>query len=103
MQVQLASLAAAKDLRLDRLEVAIRGSFDRAGGRLPGVPNRGIVEIRYETHIGSPESPTTVRALAEEAERHCYVLNTLKRAVKIFGRIFHNDNLLLEVAHSPEG
>ena len=95
-------MAALRDLRIDALEFAIRGYFDRRGGRVPAVPNHGFDEIRYETRIQSPETPERIRALVEGAERHCYVLNTLKRAAKISGRIVLNGTLLMEIEHTPE-
>ena len=95
-------MAALRDLRIDALEFAIRGYFDRRGGRVAGVPNLGFEEIRYETHIQSPEPPDRIRALVDEAERHCYVLNTLRRAVKISARIILNGTLLMEVEHPRE-
>ncbi len=95
-------MAALKDLTLDALEFSIRGYFDRRGGRLQDVPNRGFEEIRYETSIQSPESPQRIKELVEEAERHCYVLNTLRRAVKISARIVLNGELLMELESTPE-
>jgi len=92
-------VAALRDITLDGLEFTIRGYFDRRGGRVAGVPNRGFDEIRYETRIQSPEPPERIRALVEEAERHCYVLGTLKRAARLLGRIMLNGALLMEVAH----
>ncbi len=94
-------MAALKDITLDALEFSIRGYFDRRGGRLPDVPNRGFEEIRYETRIQSPDEPDRIKELVEEAERHCYVLSTLKRAAKMSARIFLNGNLLIEVRHTP--
>jgi uncharacterized OsmC-like protein len=95
-------VAALRDLRIDALEFAVRGYFDRRGGRVSGVPNRGFDEIRYETRIQSPEAPERIRELVDEAERHCYVLNTLKRAAKISARIVLNGTLLMEIEHVPE-
>ncbi len=95
-------MAALKEIRLDALEFAIRGYFDRRGGRLAGVPNRGFDEIRYEIRIESPEPPQRVKELVEEAERHCYVLSTLRRAAKISARALLNGALLMEMEHTPE-
>jgi uncharacterized OsmC-like protein len=95
-------VAARNEIRLDALEFAIRGYFDRRGGRLPGMPNRGFDEIRYEIRIDSPEPPQRVKELVEEAERHCYVLSTLKRAARISARALLNGALLMEMEHTPE-
>ncbi len=94
-------MAAIRDLRLDALEFAIRGYFDRRGGRVAGVPNRGFEEIHYEIRIQSPDPPERVKELVDEAERHCYVLQTLRRAAKVVGRVFLNGALLMEVEHKP--
>lgn len=94
-------MAALRDITLDVLEFNIRGYFDRRGGRLPDVPNRGFDEIRYEIRIESPDTPDRIKALVEEAERHCYVLNTLRRAVKIRARVTLNGTLLEELEGSP--
>lgn len=95
-------MAALKNIVLDGLEFSIRGYFDRRGGRVAGVPNRGFEEIRYETRIESPEPAERIKNLVEEAERHCYVLSTLRRAVKVSARIVLNGTLLMEIAHTPE-
>jgi hypothetical protein len=95
-------VAALKNVRLDALAFAIRGYFDRRGGRLPEMPNRGFDEIRYEIRIESSEPPERIRELVEEAERHCYVLSTLKRAAKISARALLNGTLLVEMEHTPE-
>ena len=95
-------MAALNDITLDSLEFSIRGYFDRRGGRVAGVANRGFDEIRYETRIQSPETPDRIKALVEEAERHCYVLSTLRRAAKISARIVLNGALLMEFTHPPD-
>jgi len=94
-------VAALKNITLDALEFQIRGYFDRRGGRVAGVPNRGFEEIRYETRIQSPETPERIKELVEEAEAHCYVLSTLRRAAKISARIVLNGILLMEFTHPP--
>lgn len=95
-------MAALKSIRIDKLEFAIRGYFDRRGGRLPGLPNRGFDEIRYEIQIESPEPAERIRELVVEAESNCYVLATLKRAAKISARVLLNGEPLIEVEHKPE-
>lgn len=93
-------MASVRDIPIDALEFSIRGYFDRRGGRVADVPNRGFDEIRYETRIQSPAGSDRVRELVEEAERHCYVLHTLRRAARLFGRILLNGDLLMEVEHA---
>lgn len=93
-------MAALRNLRLDKLAFVIRGYFDRRGGRVAGLPNRGFEEIRYEIQIESPEPPDRIRELVVEAERHCYVLATLKRAAKISARVLLNAEPLMEIEHA---
>lgn len=93
---------SAEEITLDTVEFTIRGYFNRAGGRFAGVLNRGIEEIQYETRINSPETPEVIKALAHDAEAYCYVLATLRRAVRINGRILHNGLLLFETTHGPD-
>jgi len=94
-------VAALNDITIDLLEFSIRGYFDRRGGRVANVPNRGFEEIRYETRIQSPEPAERIKTLVEEAERHCYVLATLRRAIKVSARIVLNGRLLTEFTHPP--
>jgi uncharacterized OsmC-like protein len=95
-------VAALKDITLDALEFSIRGYFDRRGGRVAGLPNRGFEDIRYETHIQSPEPPERIKELVEEAERHCYVLSTLRCAAKVSARIILNGAPLMEFTHPQD-
>jgi uncharacterized OsmC-like protein len=95
-------VASLKDITLDGLEFSIRGYFDRRGGRVAGLPNRGFEEIRYETRIQSPEPAERIKELVEEAERHCYVLSTLRRAAKVSARIILNGVPLMEFTHAPD-
>ncbi len=94
-------MAALRELTLGKLEFQIRGYLDRRGGRVPDVPNLGFEEIRYEIHLESPDPAARIRALVEEAERHCYVLNTLRRAVRLRARVVLNGALLMESESTP--
>lgn len=94
-------MAALRELTLEKLEFQIRGYLDRRGGRVPDVPNLGFEEIRYEVHLESPDPAARIRALVEEAERHCYVLNTLRRAVRLRARVVLNGALLMESESTP--
>ena len=95
-------MAALRNIALEALEFTIRGYFDRRGGRFTEFPNRGFDEIRYETRIRSTEPAERIAALVEEAERHCYVLATLRRAVKVTARIVLNGAPLMEFTHPAE-
>lgn len=94
-------MAALRELTLEKLEFHIRGYLDRRGGRVPDVPNLGFEEIRYEVHLESPDPAARIQALVEEAERHCYVLNTLRRAVRLRARVVLNGALLMEAESTP--
>lgn len=87
-----AERASVMGLRLDGLEMRVRGSFIAMQGH-------GFDAIEYETRITSPESPEGIKELVELAENDCYVTNTLKRCCRITGRIFLNGELLEERRH----
>jgi uncharacterized OsmC-like protein len=94
-------VAALREITLEKLAFHIRGYLDRRGGRVTGIPNLGFEEIRYEIHLESPDPAARIRALVEEAERHCYVLNTLRRAVRLRARVVLNGAVLAESESSP--
>ena len=69
---QYATLAIARDVELDELQLTARGHFDR---RIGGA----FEEITYDIRLESKASPETIIALSEEAERMCYAHNTLRK------------------------
>lgn len=84
---QYAKLATIHDLRIDDMEVLVLGHIDR---RLDG----GFTDITYQVRLTGAESPEKVKWLAGEAERYCFVHNTLRRALKTSARLCLNGVLL---------
>ncbi len=85
---QFATLAIARDLPLESIQLAARGHFDR---RLGGA----FEEIVYDLRLESRASPESVIALSKEAERMCYAHNTLKRAgVRMVTNLYLNGKQL---------
>ena len=81
---QYATLAIARDVRLDDIQLTARGHFDR---RLDGA----FEEVIYDIKLESSASPGSLVALAREAERMCYAHNTLKNAgVKMTTNLYLN-------------
>ena len=70
---QYATLAIARDVRLDGIQLTARGHFDR---RLGGAFEEVVYDLRLETSADT----RTVVSLAKEAERMCYAHNTLRKA-----------------------
>lgn len=85
---QFATLAVARDLPLEGIQLAARGHFDR---RLGGA----FEEIVYDLRLESRASSESVIALSKEAERMCYAHNTLKRAgVRLVTNLYLNGEQL---------
>jgi uncharacterized OsmC-like protein len=76
--------AVYRDVKLEGVELAARGHFDR---RMGGA----FEEIIYDLRLTSPASREDVLSLAREAEEMCYAHQTLRKAgVKMTTNIFLN-------------
>jgi uncharacterized OsmC-like protein len=85
---QYATLAIARDIELDDIQLTARGHFDR---RIGGA----FEEVVYDLKLKSPSSPESIINLSKEAERMCYAHNTLKKAgVKMVTNLFLNGERL---------
>ena len=85
--------ASLMDLTLDSVKVKTKAVYDLR----PGV---GFEGITYETRIESRENEERIMELVERAEKACYVTSTLKRALKIEGKIYLNSNQVMSRNHS---
>jgi uncharacterized OsmC-like protein len=80
--------AIYRDVKLEGVELAARGHFDR---RMGGA----FEEIIYDLRLTSPSPKEDVLSLAREAEEMCYAHQTLKKAgVKMKTNIFLNGRLI---------
>jgi uncharacterized OsmC-like protein len=76
--------AIYRGVRLEEVEMAARGHFDR---RMGGA----FKEIIYDLRLTSPSARKDILSLAREAEEMCYAHQTLKKAgVKMITNIFLN-------------
>lgn len=85
---QYATLAIARDIPLDDIQLTARGHFDRRVGG-------AFEEVVYDLRLESPATPESIVALSKEAERMCYAHNTLKKAgVKMVTNLYLNGKQL---------
>jgi uncharacterized OsmC-like protein len=81
---QYATLAIARDVPLEGMELTARGHFDR---RIGGA----FQEVVYDLRVTARTQKESIIELAKEAERMCYAHNTLKKAgVKMVTNLFLN-------------
>ena len=79
--------AALMGITLEDVEMSVKGFFNP-------LPGNSYESIEFETRIRSGDSLSQVLELARKAEHECYVTNTLKKAVRVSGKIFLNGELL---------
>jgi len=84
---QYAKLAILHSLGIDTMKILVLGHIDRHLGG-------GFTDITYQVRLTGSESPERVKRLADEAERCCFVHNTLKRALRTSTRLYLNGALL---------
>ena len=88
LMTQCITDAVYRGVKLDNIELAARGHFDR---RLGGA----FSEITYDLKLESKAPKKAITSLAKEAERMCYAHNTLKKAgVKMTTNVFLNGKLI---------
>lgn len=100
-EVMIARNAALRDLRLEDVHIGVRGYFDRRGGRVEGIENRGFEEIRLDIKVRSPENAKTITDLMRTVDRECYALNTLRRAATVRATLELNGEKIDEVEYGP--
>lgn len=81
--------ASALGLRLDRVEVDVRGRLDLRGFLGLAPVAAGYEEVTFQTRIESPEAPERIQELARLVEEHCPVLDILRRPVPVTGTVTH--------------
>lgn len=90
-----ARLAIVQDIALDALALSSVGHIDRS---LDGA----FTDIIFEVRIVSKEPNDRIVGLASEAEKHCFVSNTLKMAIPMTTKIYKNDVLLRTFESGPK-
>lgn len=84
---QYARLAIAHDIAIDALALSVIGHIDRS---LDGA----FTDIIFEVRTSSKEPKERIVGLALEAEKHCFVSNTLKKAIPTSTKVYNNAELL---------
>lgn len=74
--MQWAKLALLEGLKIDSLKASVRGYLDR---RIEG----SFKEIVFDITMTGSESPERMKEFAREAEKLCFVHNTLKNALTL--------------------
>jgi uncharacterized OsmC-like protein len=90
--------AVLMNVPIDSLKMTGRGHFDRSWVFSEA---RAFNDIFYEAQIQSSASEDEVKRLAEAAEKSCYVMNTVKKAIYVEGSIFLNGKKILVTQSSP--
>lgn len=91
---QYITLALARTLALENVKATARGHIHYT---VDGC----LTDIVYDVYLEGPESPEAVKALALDAERYCYLHNTLRAAIPLTVRVYLNDVRILERTTSP--
>lgn len=92
---QYARLAIAEDMSIDTLALSAIGHIDRS---LEGA----FTDIIFEVRINSEEPSERIVDLASKAEKHCFVSNTLRKAIPMKTKIYNNTALLYTFESSPK-
>lgn len=94
-EIMYVAFAALMGIRLDGVEVSLRGQMDLKGMfAVDDAAPPGLERVEYETRLSSPEPPERVRALVEMVGRHCPVLDVLTRPVPVSGKVWLNGQSL---------
>jgi uncharacterized OsmC-like protein len=85
-----AAHAALMDLRLDNVEISVRGLVDERGVYgFPGT-SAAMQDIKYEIRVQSRESPERIRAWFKAVEEGCPAYNTLRHPPQLIRQLSLN-------------
>lgn len=86
-EIVYAANAAVLGIRLEELEITVRGPLDPRGffGVAP-VPN-GFERIELHTRIRSPEEPERIQQLIQTVQAHCPVLDIVQRPLEVSNQV----------------
>jgi len=93
---QYAKLTIARGLAVEDL-----GATNR--GHIHYVVDGRFVDMVVEVRLTGTASREAVETLAREAERHCYVVNTLKAAIPLTTRVTYNGEEIAVLTSAPQG
>lgn len=94
-EIIYSAYAAVLDIPLDEVSVNVKGYIDIRGllAMEESVP-AGYQHITYETSITSSSDAKAIQRLVAMVERHCPLLDTLRRPVEVNGTVSLNGALL---------
>jgi len=99
-EIMYAAYAAVMDIKLDSVEVEVKGYLDVRGLFAMAEVAAGYKNIKFETNISSPAPREKIRQLVEMVESHCPVMDTITRAIEVSGDSYHNGTAVHEM-HQP--
>lgn len=92
---QWAKIAVIEGLEIDNLDAIVRGHTDR---RIDG----RFTDFVFDVRMTGNETAEKVRLAAKEAERLCFVHNTLKLATPVVTNVSLNDKVVYTSKLGPE-
>lgn len=95
LTMQWAKLAIVDDLKIDGIEAIIRGHT--AGRGLDSY----FTDFAFDVMLTGSEDEQKIKKVAVEAERLCYVHNTLKRAVPVASTVSLNGKIVYSSTFGP--
>ncbi len=91
---QIIKLLLVRELAIEAVSGTLRGHVHH---RVDG----GFTDLIYDVHLTGEASDDTLTTLAADAERYCYVHNTLRNAVPMTVRLHLNGRQVTERSSRP--
>lgn len=89
-QVQYVKYAALRDLKIENVEMDVKGYVDQRGILDIGDVESGFKNIKYEVKLETDESIETVKNLVEKVEDVCPAHAALKKSTELRRKIIVN-------------
>jgi len=91
---QFARTIIIRDLKIDSLEMTARAHYDMA-------KNREFLDFIYDVRLIGSETRENVSELMHEAERRCFVHQTLKKALPLTTNVYLNGERVVSHTLGP--
>ncbi len=91
---QIVKLLLARKFAIETVSGTLRG---RVHYRVDG----GFTDLVYDVHLTGEASDDALKTLTADAERYCYVHNTLRNAVPMTVRLYRNGRQVAERVSRP--
>jgi uncharacterized OsmC-like protein len=86
-EITYAAYAAVMEIKLDKIEVDVKGDIDLRGYFGIDEVKPGFSKITYVTRIVSSEPEEKILQLVAAVEAHCPVLDSIKTPIQVEGRV----------------